>query len=520
MKIIDFTSELCEGKYLPSQETIQLLEELPKWASVYVFCPRVLDGRHIDFDGCHEELMKIYSRVPVCLVTSDMADKKVEVEFEAYSEIVTVPHLEGNTSMSNVTNHGSGREECSSCLGNTLTIVDPLGVYVRRKSRSVGNRQVVFLYVDKILNAAGSEHYSTLFSLTALHEMMHVMMDVDAEIEATPSESKNYRLMTVSRKDFDKCEEVLANALAMMFLETNCSDSEWQFAEDFVEHQPRPYCQMAEVSPCHQRLLIHASNWFLFKQQFERHKSNRFITNNNHIHIPNIVRYKQFEGLTSFVFPAGITEICGAFLRCFTGVKYVSIPEGVQTICDFAFGNCNSLQSIVLPASVEHIKGSAFCDCTHLEAIYVNEENKIYESRQNCIIKKENKELVIGAGRFPIIPDGCEGIGDYAFCGSHTRQCVRIPDTVKYIGKHAFCNCEQLQTMCIPESVQLIDWCAFYSCGNLEGVTFKGTPQLNSQCFAQCRNLKRVRGLGNQKIYAADDAFYVSDKTAVFEFPE
>jgi len=520
MKIIDYTSCKEEEKYLPSENMIDQLHAIPKWVAVYCFCPTVTDkNRQLNFDQCFEALMDIYHRIPVCLVTRNMIGKTIDVRFGNFTETVLVPSpidkdiidstCNGNVMEEQPSNDDRTESDSQSITPKENAIKDALGVYVRREANLIHSRQVIFLYADSILQTAGQEHYDSLFGLVALHEMMHALLDPDVETESEIQRSKNYLLMKSSMSYFHQCEEAIANAMAVLCLFYFSDDQ--RFITDFVRAQPRPYCQVPEVARSKQRLLMNASNWLLFKTKYNHHKKR---LKSPHIRIPYIVRHDQFAGLTSFIIPAGETVISTAFLRCFTDLQTVSIPEGVKEIQDFAIGNCGKIKEIVFPASLEKLAGNAL-DSNGLEQIYVNEGNRTYESRQNCVLRKDNGELVMGCSS-SIIPEDCCTIGEYAFCGSRI-EAVNLPSKIREIKHSAFLNCESLQTVVVPDSVISIDDYAFYSCGSLKRITLMGTPVLRYQCFAQCRKLKIVSGLSKRTIRADKNAFFVSDDEVVFD---
>jgi len=84
----------------------------------------------------------------------------------------------------------------------------------------------------------------------------------------------------------------------------------------------------------------------------------------------------------------------------------------MRYIGDDAFYRCSGLQSITIPSGVTSIGGYAFCDCSNLESIKVDENNRVYDSRENCnaIIEKSSNKLVIGCKNTKV-PSGVTSIG-------------------------------------------------------------------------------------------------------------
>jgi hypothetical protein len=178
------------------------------------------------------------------------------------------------------------------------------------------------------------------------------------------------------------------------------------------------------------------------------------------------------------------------------------IPDGVTDIGFYAFYGCESLTSIVIPSSVTSICDYAFVDCASIESIVVEQGNAVYHSAGNCLIKTENKTLILGCKNSVIpaddsvtvigmnafynctgllkiiIPISVTAIGDYAFygCASLSRVTssnkLAIGNNIKSIGNFAFAECNSLTTVRIPESVTKIGKGAFYSCDLLRSVIF------------------------------------------------
>ena len=90
------------------------------------------------------------------------------------------------------------------------------------------------------------------------------------------------------------------------------------------------------------------------------------------------------SNLISVIMPDGIETIGDyAFFSC-KGLNSLALPNSVTSIGNYAFEECHSLQTLVIPASVTSIGVSAFGYCDGLTSIKVEEDNLIYDSRDNC----------------------------------------------------------------------------------------------------------------------------------------
>ena len=98
------------------------------------------------------------------------------------------------------------------------------------------------------------------------------------------------------------------------------------------------------------------------------------------------------------------------------------------------------MEYIWIPKSVTNIDDQAFSGCYSAKLIYVEDDNTVYDSRNNCnaIIKTADNELLYG------------------------NPATVIPNTVTSIGAHAFSYCSNLTKMTIPGSVTGIQRAAFY----------------------------------------------------------
>ena len=153
-------------------------------------------------------------------------------------------------------------------------------------------------------------------------------------------------------------------------------------------------------------------------------------------------------------------------------IKDVIIENGITSISSYVFANCSSLESISIPSSVTNIDYSIFYNCPKVKSITVDSANKAYDSRNNCnaIIKKSNKELIIGC-KNTVIPHGVTEIAMYAFeyCSDLTE--IHIPNSVTTINSYAFSYCSSLTSIAIPESVTSIGSSAYINSTNIESIT-------------------------------------------------
>ena len=178
-----------------------------------------------------------------------------------------------------------------------------------------------------------------------------------------------------------------------------------------------------------------------------------------------------FDGcssLTRIVIPDSVTKIGDSVFEYCVSLTRIVIPDSVTEIWDGTFKGCTSLAKIVIPASVTYIKYCAFAGCASLKEIIVDENNPVYDSRENCnaIIETASGRLVQGCAA-TVIPSSVTEIGDWAFDGCTSLAKIVIPASVTSIGEGAFSRCTSLKEIVIPDSVTEIGARAFDGCTSL-----------------------------------------------------
>lgn len=172
--------------------------------------------------------------------------------------------------------------------------------------------------------------------------------------------------------------------------------------------------------------------------------------------------------LTNITIPNTVKHIGSyAFETCFS-LNSIIIPNGVEAVDFQAFGWCNSLESITIPSSVTYIGENLFAGCDSLASVMVDNQNPMYDSRDNCnaIIETATNTLMAGC-KNTIIPNTVKSIGNGAFRSCYTLSAITIPSSVSSIGESAFDACFNLKSITIPKSVNNIGYQAFAYTPNL-----------------------------------------------------
>ena len=190
-------------------------------------------------------------------------------------------------------------------------------------------------------------------------------------------------------------------------------------------------------------------------------------------------------GLTSLTIPSSVTSIGSAAISGCTGLTSLIIPSSVTSIIMNAFSGCTGFTSMVIPSSVTSIGDAIFSGCSGLTSITVDDNNTVYDSRNDCnaIIETSTNKLIQGC-TMTVIPSSVTIIDQDAFYGTGLTSMV-IPSSVTSIGFQAFAYCKRLTSITIPASVTVISSRSFFGCSTLSEVIVNCTvpPRLGSSAF-------------------------------------
>ena len=229
--------------------------------------------------------------------------------------------------------------------------------------------------------------------------------------------------------------------------------------------------------------------------------------------------FNQSTLLKSIVLPNNITTITAFTFNNCKSLKSVLINEGVTTIDTAAFQYCYALTSINIPDSCTLLNAYCFASCINLTSINLNkvqttgnycfsnsgltsihipetltsistgiilkcdkltsvtgdENNTIYDSRDNCnaIIQKSNNALKHGCN-VTVIPDSVK-ILDTSCFRSCTFKTISIPEGVYYFATGVFSYCTNLETITLPSTLTTMVGAEFAGCPNLKEIKFLST---------------------------------------------
>ncbi len=221
---------------------------------------------------------------------------------------------------------------------------------------------------------------------------------------------------------------------------------------------------------------------------------------------------KSLEGKVA-IKPGTLTIARCCFEQC-GKITEVEFPDSLLFLGEMNFLNCNSLEKLELPPrikrlgmhtftgclfeeiyiheNIEYLDSEAFADCANVISIKVSPDNKIYESENNCVIRKEDSLLLLGCKQ-SVIPEGISAVGPRAFSGTASPEEVVIPDSAKSIGDYAFFECDTLEKITLSKNLDTIGRYAFACCDGFDCVSFPETiKKFENSAFWKCTRLKNI----------------------------
>lgn len=178
--------------------------------------------------------------------------------------------------------------------------------------------------------------------------------------------------------------------------------------------------------------------------------------------------YETNEYVSEIVLPNTIKEICHHAFTGFEALEGIDIPDSVEKIGQQPFIGCKSIKEITIP--VLNSKAFGMNDCTSLEKVTFKGKPA--------------------------------SIGSFAYCTS--LKTISIPSTVTKLGSFRNSGLEEIE---IPNNIKLNSKC-FFECKNLKKVVFTGKKTadkytISKYAFANCEKLETVK-LPKAKKYVID----------------
>lgn len=157
------------------------------------------------------------------------------------------------------------------------------------------------------------------------------------------------------------------------------------------------------------------------------------------------------------------------------------------------FMGCSKITAIFIPNTVTYIGEDLLgTRDSSLSSIIVDQNNPIYDSRNNCnAIIETSTDMLIAGCKNTIIPDDIKIIAAGAF-QSTPHHTIIFPKTLHKICHGAFCECSQLNTIHLPDSLQFIEEMAFSCCENLSTIEFGNGLQYIGNGAFECNAINSL----------------------------
>ena len=166
--------------------------------------------------------------------------------------------------------------------------------------------------------------------------------------------------------------------------------------------------------------------------------------------------------LEEVTIPNTVTSIGEAAFNLCPRLRSITIPNSVVTIEEWAVSHNQSLRELHLGSGAVNVDDYAFVGNTALEFITVDENNPVFDSRNNCngIIKVVNNSHVHDRN---ILFTACSK--------------TVIPEEVTCLGHGAY-NDQEITMVVLPKQITSIEYCCFEGCEYLTSIyNFISNPQ-------------------------------------------
>ena len=222
--------------------------------------------------------------------------------------------------------------------------------------------------------------------------------------------------------------------------------------KDGILTVPREVCRI-DTAALHKSMFRYFGSGKRFKLQVEKQNEVYYSAGNCMIE----------RGIGKVVFGTAYSEIphddsvksigVGAFAWCDFGDRKVVIPGSIKYIEECAFYGAYNIRELCIAVGVQNIGNFAFsanaktirfsktveligyCDLPDtVEKIEVDNVNKSFYSKNNCLIRKSDMAVLAIVGHTIKIPDGVKIVAPFACAsGSSPTRLVIVPDSVEQI---------------------------------------------------------------------------------------
>lgn len=156
---------------------------------------------------------------------------------------------------------------------------------------------------------------------------------------------------------------------------------------------------------------------------------------------PVLDDYGDILDVKKIIIPDTVEVIMPYTFSGMINVKTIRLPKKLSMIQKHTFLGCKNLKTLVIPEGLKKIDSTALEGCSSLKSLKLSAKNKTYQVRNNCLIRKKDKALVLAAsaGKELEIPNGVKAIKENAL-SNIASETVFIPSTVNKMEEDALTN--------------------------------------------------------------------------------
>ena len=146
---------------------------------------------------------------------------------------------------------------------------------------------------------------------------------------------------------------------------------------------------------------------------------------------------KLVRGCRASGIPEGVKEIGNSSFRN-ADLEKIILPKSLKKLGSQSFCENGKIKDIYIPASIEEIGDRMFENC-YLQTITVDNENPVFDSRDNCnaIIETATNTLLRASNATTVIPASVTGLANGAFANLEIKS-IDIPQAVTNFGVDLF----------------------------------------------------------------------------------
>ena len=318
------------------------------------------------------------------------------------------------------------------------------------------------LVLPEGLTEVGTDNF-TFCNLTSLH-IPASLVHIEISMGLGPFIGNPFKSITVhpDNPKFENRNGCLVETITNKLLLT---PMEFTFSDDMkvIGQSALSCCTMEELSI--PTTITHIEDWAFYGSKIKS------ITIPKGVEIGGVNTFAYSEAREITIASNDVVNVAYMFMGC-KNLETLDInfnmPYGNQVV-----NECPKLNRIKIGPDVTIIGGGEAVNAPDLESIEVSDENDIYYVEGNCLIEKDEKNVILGC-KNSVIPNNIVGISVSAFSCSNIQR-IELPNTLKSIGLYAFSGCKHLN-----EIVSYItDWSEWHIAPEIDeiflGVSEEGT---------------------------------------------